>query len=169
MGDTLTLELGNYLCEQYAPLGAVASTKGRHSTAFVSQEFTIIGAYLDLYEGKHESRDLYWCWSNNAIFVPTAFLPKCVNEETFTPKPSEVSFVLGNAKDIHSFMAESLPKVEGLGLAYTFSDGGWLQVEDELLKTRNLALARLLILSAAAILLLILSIWLNTKKERNRS
>ena len=169
VGDTLTLELGNYLCEQYAPLGAVASTKGRHSTAFVSQEFTIIGAYLDLYEGKHESRDLYWCWSNNAIFVPTAFLPKCVNEETFTPKPSEVSFVLGNAKDIHSFMAESLPKVEGLGLAYTFSDGGWLQVEDELLKTRNLALARLLILSAAAILLLILSIWLNTKKERNRS
>ena len=82
VGDTLTFRLGNYLCEQYAPLGAVASTRGRYSTAFQTQTFTIIGAYMDLNEGKHVNRDLYWCYSNNAVFVPSAFLPDCVNAET---------------------------------------------------------------------------------------
>ena len=43
VGDTLTLELGNYLCEQYAPLGAVASTRGRYSTRFKRSEERRVG------------------------------------------------------------------------------------------------------------------------------
>ncbi len=160
VGDTLTLDLGNYLCEQYAPLGAVASTKGRHSTVFSRQTFTIVGAWQDLNEGKHVNRDLYWCWSNNAIFVPSAFLPDCVNGETYTPKPAEVSFVVGNAEDILSFMEECLPQVEALGITYTFSDGGWLQVAKDLTRARGLALTKLLIFSGAAFFALILTVWL---------
>ena len=61
VGDAITLNLGNYLCEPYAPLGAVASTRGRHATEFKTQEFTIIGAWRDLNEGNHVPRDLHWC------------------------------------------------------------------------------------------------------------
>ena len=166
VGDTLTLRLGNYLCEQYAPLGAVASTRGRYSTAFQTQTFTIIGAYMDLNEGKHMNRDLYWCYSNNAIFVPSAFLPDCVNAETYTAKPPEMSFVVGKAEDILPFMEECLPQVEAMGLTYTFSDGGWPQVGAELMQARELNLMKVLIFAVAALFALVLTIWLFITRKK---
>ncbi len=166
VGDTMTLDLGNYLCEQYAPLGAVASTRGRYSTAFDRQEFTIVGAWLDLNEGKHVNRDLYWCWSNNAIFVPSAFLPECVNTDSYTPKPAELSFVVGNAEDILPFMEECLPQVDAMGLTYTFSDGGWLQVGEDLLRARSVSLVKLLVFTGAAVFTLILTVWLYIGRKK---
>ena len=160
IGDTLTLKLGNYLCEQYAPMGAVASNRGRYSTAFQTQEFTIIGSWRDLNEGNHVARDLYWCWSNNAIFVPAAFLPKCANGDTYTAKPSEVSFVVGNAEEISAFVQDGLPLVEAMELTYVFNDSGWLQVAKDLMRARNLAFVKLLIFSGAALFALILTVWL---------
>ena len=58
VGDSITLDLGNYLSEQYAPLGAVASVRERQNTAYRTQTFTIIGAWRDLNEGNHVLRDL---------------------------------------------------------------------------------------------------------------
>jgi hypothetical protein len=167
VGDGITLELGNYLCEQYAPLGAVASTRGRYSALFQNQTFTIVGAYLDLNEGKHVNRDFYWCWSNNAVFVPSAFLPDCVNADSYTFKPAEVSFVVGNAEDILPFQEECLSIVDTMNLTYTFSDGGWLKVGKELIQARDLALMKVLIFAGAAIFALVLTIWLFvTRKKR---
>ena len=168
VGDQLTLDLGNYLCEQYAPLGAVAATKGRYSTAFRRQTFTVIGAWRDLNEGKHSDRDLYWCYGVNTVFVPTSFLPDCVNKDTYEAKPGEVSFVVENAEDILPFVEECIPKVEEMGKLYAFSDGGWLQIADELVQGKNLALVKLLIFSAAALFAVILTVWLfigRKKKE----
>ena len=160
VGDTITLDLGNYLCEQYAPLGGVAVTRGRHATAFDRQTFTIVGAWRDLNEGKHAPRDLYWCYSNNAIFVPSAFLPDCVNQDTYAPKAGEISFVVGNAEEITAFVEDCLPQVEAMGLSCQFSDGGWLQIADELIQAKNLSLVKLLIFSGAALFALILTVWL---------
>ena len=160
VGDTLTLDLGNYLSEQYAPLGAVAVTRGRQNTEYTTQTFTIIGSWRDLNEGNHVYRDRYWCWSNNAIFVPSAFLPECVNAEGHTFKPGEVSFVVGNAEEIEAFAEDCLPQLEAMDLTYSFSDGGWLQVGEELMQSRNLALVKLLVFAAAALFALILTVWL---------
>ena len=160
VGDTITLELGNYLSEQYAPLGAVASSRGRQNTTYTTQTFTIIGAWRDINEGNHPFRDRYWCWSNNAIFVPTSFLPECRNAEGHEFKPSEVSFVVGNAEEIAAFVEECLPQVEAMGLTYSFSDGGWLLVAKDLTRARSLALVKLLIFAGAALFALILTVWL---------
>jgi len=160
VGDTITLDLGNYLSEQYAPLGAVAVTRGRESTAFKTQTFTIIGSWRDLNEGNHVYRDRFWCWSNNAIFVPSAFLPECVNAEGHEFKPGEISFVVGNAEEINAFVEECLPQVEALGVTYTFSDGGWLQIGENLMQSRKIALVKLLIFSGAALFALVLTVWL---------
>ena len=160
IGDTLTLNLGNYLSEQYAPLGAVASTRGRQSTEYNTNTFTIIGTWRDLNEGAHVYRDRYWCWSNNAIFVPSAFLPECRNAEGHEFKPSEVSFVVGNAEEIIPFMEECLPLVEEMGLSYVFSDGGWSNIAADLIQARSLALVKLLIFSGAALFALVLTAWL---------
>ena len=160
IGDTLTLDLGNYLSEQYAPLGAVAVARGRQSTAFTTQTFTIIGAWRDLNEGSHPFRDWYWCWSNNAIFVPTAFLPECRNAQEHEFKPSEVSFIVGNAEEITAFVEECLPQVEAMGLTYSFSDNGWLLVAKDLMRARGLARVKLLIFAGAALFALVLTVWL---------
>ena len=160
VGDTITLDLGNYLSEQYAPLGAVAVTRGRQNTEYTRQTFTIIGSWRDLNEGNHHNRDLHWCWSNNAIFVPTAFLPECRNGEGHEFKPSEISFVVGNAEDIPAFVEECLPQVEAMGLIYLFSDGGWLDVAEDLMRARSLALVKLLIFSGASLFALLLTVWL---------
>ena len=160
VGDTLTLDLGNYLCEQYAPLGAVASTQGRHATEFTRREFTIVGSWRDLNEGKHAQRDLYWCYSNNAIFVPASFLPDCVNKDTYEAKPGEVSFIVGAAEEIGAFTEKVLPELEAEGRLYEFSDGGWSLVAEDLVQAKNLALVKLLIFSAAALFALVLTVWL---------
>ena len=168
VGDQITLDLGNYLCEQYAPLGAVASTKERHATAFDRQTFTIIGSWRDLNEGKHAQRDLYWCYGMNSIFVPGSFLPECVNQDTYAPKAGEISYVVGNAEEIMSFVKESLPKLDATDYNYQFSDGGWLQIADELIQAKNIALLKLLVFSGAALFALILTVWLfigRKKKE----
>ncbi len=160
VGDTITLDLGNYLSEQYAPLGAVASARGRQNTAYTTQTFTIIGAWRDINEGNHPFRERYWCWSNNAIFVPTGFLPECRNAEGHEFKPSEVSFVVGNAEEIAAFVEECLPQVEAMGLTYSFSDGGWLLVAKDLIRARSLVLLKLLIFTGAALFAMILTVWL---------
>ena len=166
VGDSITLDLGNYLSEQYAPLGAVASTRGRQNTEYTTQTFTIIGAWRDLNEGNHPFRDLFWCWSNNAIFVPSAFLPECRNAEGHEFKPSEVSFVVGNAEDIPAFVEECLPQVEAMGLTYVFSDGGWLLISKDLMRAKSLALVKLLIFSGAALFAMILTVWLFVGRKR---
>ena len=168
IGDTLTLNLGNYLCEQYAPLGAVAANRGRQSTSLMQTEFTIIGIWSDLNEGSHVFRDLYWCYSNNAVFVPTSFLPDCVNEEGHTFKPAEVSFVVGNAEDILPFINNVVPQLDSLGKDYSFTDAGWIDIAADLMRARDLALVKLLIFAVAAVLALVLAVWLfigRKKKE----
>ena len=160
VGDCITLDLGNYLSEQYAPLGAVASNRGRQSTAYATRTFTVVGAWRDLSEGNHTYRDRYWSWSNNAIFVPTAFLPGCRNAEGHEFKPSEVSFVVGNAEEITAFVEECLPQVEALGLTYSFSDSGWLLVAKDLMLARSLARTKLFIFTGAALFALVLTVWL---------
>ena len=160
LGDTIPLDLGNYLSEQHAPLGAVAVTRGRQNTEYTHREFTIIGAWRDLNEGNHVFKDRFWCWSNNAIFVPSAFLPECRNAEGHEFKPSEVSFIIDNAEEIIPFMRECLPIVEELGLGYVFSDEGWSQIGEELMQSRTIALVKLLVFGGAAVFALLLTVWL---------
>ena len=160
VGDSITLDLGNYLSEQYAPLGAVAVARGRQNTAYTTQSFTIIGAWRDLNEGKQVFRDRFWCWSNNAIFVPAAFLPECRNAEGHEFKPSEVSFVVGNAEEIVPFMEECLPLLDEMGLSYVFSDGGWSAIGQDLMQARSIALVKLLVFGGAAVFALVLTVWL---------
>ena len=160
VGDSITLDLGNYLSEQYAPLGAVAVTRGRQNTEYTRQEFTIIGAWRDLNEGNHVFRDRFWCWSNNAIFVPSAFLPECRNAEGHTLKPSEISFVVGNAEEIVPFMEECLPMLDEMGVSYVFSDGGWSSVGPDLMQARSIALVKLLVFGGAVVFVLVLTVWL---------
>ena len=43
---------------------------------------------------------------------------------------------------------------------YQFSDGGWLQIGENLMQSRKIALVKLLIFSGAALFALVLTVWL---------
>lgn len=158
LGDTVNLRLGDYLMEQYAPLGAVASTRGRYAESFTDAEFEIVGAYADINAGKMCDVDLFWSYSDSTIFVPTSFLPADPTGHEF--KPGEVSFVIDDAQNIRAFAEECIPLLQEMGLTVYFSDGGWLSVEEQISQAGTLSMSKLLAFTAAAILASALTVYL---------
>ena len=170
IGDSISLRLGDRLMEQYAPLGAVASTRGRYAENFTEeQEFEIVGSYVELNINKMLDVDLCWAYSDNTVFVPLSFLP--VSGETLAEhefKPSEVSFIIGDAQNIRSFYEEQLPVLEGMGFQVHFSDGGWMNIEQHLRRSEILTVSKLIAFAAASLLAILLTVYLfilRKKKE----
>lgn len=160
LGDSLTLKLGNVLMEQYAPLGAVAVTRGRYAAEWTEQSFTIVGAWQDVGDGAWLDRELYWAYSDNTIFVPSSFLPESCDRENHLFRPAEVSFLVGEAKNILPFEEEGLPMVEEMKLKYEFEDRNWTNLAEKMQQTKTASLIRLLAFGAAAILAVGLTVYL---------
>ena len=180
LGDTVTLKLGDRLMEQYAPLGAVAVTRGRYAGAWTEQTFTIVGAWQDTagrrwQEHEHYSfystgslqeQDYYWAYSENAIFVPSAFLPEGCDTESHRFRPAEISFLVRDAANIGAFGDECLPLLDKMGLSYAWNDAGWPLIAEKLTETRSLTLMKLLIFSGAALLAAGLTLYLFLHRRR---
>ncbi len=180
IGDTVTLKLGNYLMEQYEPLGAVAVTQGRYATEWTEQTFAIVGTWQDTggrrwQEQEHYSyystgslqdQELYWAYSDNTIFVPTSFLPGSCDLENHSFRPAEVSFIVHNADNIAAFGEECLPLVEEMGLKYAWNDAGWPLIAEKMAQTRRLTMMKLLIFAVASLLAAGLTVYLFLHRRR---
>ena len=162
IGDTISLRLGDRLMEQYAPLGAVASTRGRYAENFTEeQEFEIVGSYIEISMNKMLDVDLCWAYSDNTVFVPLSFLP--VNEETLAEhefKPSDISFVISDASNIRAFYDEQIPKLQEMGYQVHFSDNGWMNIEQYLTRSNVLTVSKLIAFASAALLSSLLTVYL---------
>ena len=168
LGDSIDLKLGNVLMEQYAPVGAVAVTKGRYSAEWTPASFTIVGSYADAENGSWLYRDLYWAYSDNTVFVPASFLPESCDTENHLFRPGEISLVVGDAKNIPAFDAEGLPLLDEMGLKYEYADHNWTAVAEKMHAVKTASLARLLAFAAAALLAVMLTVYLfliRRKKE----
>ncbi len=180
LGDRVTLRLGNYLMEQYAPLGAVAVTRGRYATQWAEESFTIVGTWKDASDrhwqeqehysvystGSWQDQDPYWAYSDNAIFVPASFLPAGCDTASHAFRPGEVSFLVREASNIGAFTEEGLPQVEALGLRYAWNDAGWPAVAEKLGETKALAGVKLLVFTLAALLAAALTVYLFLLRRR---
>ena len=160
LGDSIDLKLGNVLMEQYAPVGAVAVTKGRYSAEWTPASFTIVGSYADAEDGAWLYRDLYWAYSDSTIFVPSSFLPESCDTENHLFRSGEISFIVGEAKSIPAFDAEGLPLLDEMGLQYEFADRNWTAVAEKMNTVKTASLARLLAFAAAALLAAALTVYL---------
>ena len=168
LGDSVDLKLGNVLVEQYAAMGAVAMTRARYATEWTPASFTIVGSYEDVKDGKWLTRDLYWAYSDSTVFVPSSFLPAGCDTENHLFRPGEISFVVGEAKNIPAFEKEGLLLVEELGLSYRFEDRNWTAVAENMSVVKTASLVRLLAFTAAALLAAALTVYLflvRRKKE----
>ena len=168
LGDSIDLKLGNVFMEQYAAMGAIAMTKGRYATEWTPASFTIVGSYEDVKDGKWLLQDLYWAYSDSTIFVPVSFLPESCDVENHLFRPGEISFLVGEAKNIPAFEDESLPMVLDLGLSYKFEDRNWPAIANRMEVVKTASLVRLLAFGAAALLAVALTVYLflvRRKKE----
>ncbi len=180
LGDTVALRLGDHLMEQYKPLGAVAVTRDRYADAWTERSFTIVGTWQDAGDrrwqeqahysyysvGSWQEQDPYWAYSDNAIFVPTSFLPESCDTENHVFRPAEVSIIVRDAGNIGAFGEESLPLVEALGLKYEWNDANWPLVAEKMAQTRRLTMMKLLIFAAASLLAVGLTIYLFLYRRR---
>ncbi|NLO48220.1 MAG: ABC transporter permease, partial [Clostridiales bacterium] len=161
IGDKLGLKLGSELFEQYVPLGAVASLRDRYAKDWADAVFQIVGSYIDTNIQKLREEDYYWAYSDNTVFVPQSFLPveqSVLNGREF--KPGEMSFVIGDARNIRAFIDECIPKLEAMGLTVYFSDGGWLGIEEQVLQAGSLSVSKLIAFAAVSVLALALTVYL---------
>ncbi len=180
LGDSVTLKLGNVLMEQYQPLGAVAVSRDRYASAREERSFTIVGTWQDSSDrrwqeqehysyysvGSWQEQDLYWAYSNNAIFVPAAFLPESCDTGNHRFRPAEISFLVRDAANIGAFGAECLPLVEEMGLNYEWNDANWPIVAEKMAQTRRLTLMKLLIFTFASLLAVGLTLYLFLHRRR---
>ncbi len=167
LGDTVTLSLGDRLFEQYSVLGAIACSEGRYAEHFTEPlDFTVVGIWEDMDDNAFVPRELYWSYNKNTVFIPLSFLPETADTESRLFQPGEVSFLVENSADIIPFINESLPMVKELGVTFQFNDGGWSQIEPQLRTAQTLALTKLLIFSVAALLSVLLTVYLFVARRK---
>ena len=74
VGDTIDMDLGDKLFEQYASLGAVPLVPARVSDSYTEASLEIVGIYANLDSDSERAQKPNWVYSLNAIFVPQALL-----------------------------------------------------------------------------------------------
>ena len=166
VGDTLHLELGDKLLEQYAPFGAVAYSPQRYADTWTGQDFTIVGTFTESGLERLSKEDQFWAYGNNAVMVPLSFLPETADTEHHEFKPPEVSFIVDDADSILPFRDDILPRLEEMGYYVYFFDGGWPAVRDSLRQAGSLSLVKLLAFTASAVLVLWLTVYLYILRKK---
>lgn len=162
LGDTLRLKLGDYPMEQHVSLGAVASTRGRYAKNWTEQEFTIIGTWRDVNQGKYLTEDYIWAYSDATVFVPQTFLPEGAKRSEHSP--GDVTLLI-DADAMNDFVENELPKLEAEGWITYWNDRGWPQMEEELRLVVQAAWYKLLAFGAATLLVIALTVYLFVSRK----
>lgn len=128
IGDTVCVRLGDILWPQMV-IGAKDVTIERKTKFTDSIELTIVGAYSMADDGMTRLSESNWCYTPNAVFVPSSLLPVKVpdDHETFA---GEFSVFIEDAHDIEAFKEAAELVAADMDLALRFSDGGWEGVKD---------------------------------------
>ncbi len=166
LGDTLHLELGDKLMEQYAPFGAVAWSPQRYAENWVGQDFTVVGTFTETGLLRLENEDQFWAYGDNAVLVPTSFLPETADTRSHEFKPAELSYIIEDADSIIPFRDEVLPQLEEQGWYVYFFDGGWPAVRTQLRQTGTLSTVKLAAFAASAVLVLWLTVYLYILRKK---
>ena len=150
VGDTITINLGDKLFEQYASKGAIDVSPAQAPENLTEVTLEIVGIFKDTRSDDILTTDPCWSYSINTIFVPQHLLNVSEEElENYKFAPAEVSFVIDNAWDIPAFEEECLPLVKEMKMRPFFSDNGWKDLIEGYRETERLTLIKLGVLTAS--------------------
>ena len=151
VGDTLPLELGDELFEQFYNLGAVAGTVERYADNWTQEEFEVVGLYQGT-ETFAAAKEPNWSYSVNTVFVPLSSLPETADTANWELAPGEFTFRVDDAWDIAPFLEQTAPQIEAMGLTLMFDDGGWMEVYKPYVEAQRIAMIRIVLLAAVTVM-----------------
>ena len=166
VGDTLPLELGDKLFEQFFNLGAIANTVERYADNWTDAEFEIVGLYSTSGGAFAAAKEPNWSYSVNTVFVPASALPETVDLTDHQFAPGEFTFRVDNAWDIAPFLEETAPRIGAMGMTLMFDDGGWMEVYTPYVAARRVALVRIALLAAVTALAIAFAVYLFISRKR---
>ena len=166
VGDTLSLELGDMLFEQFYNLGAIANTEERYADNWTDTAFEIVGLYSTSGGAYAAAQEPNWSYSVNTVFVPLSALPETVDLTDHEFAPGEITIQVENAWDIAAFLEETAPQIEDMGLTLRFDDGGWMEVYTTYAAAQRVALVRIGVLAAVTVLATAFVVYLFISRKR---
>lgn len=166
IGDKITVGLCDKLLHQHMGMGATAVIPERYGETVSTAELEIVGIYADVDPSYERDASLWWCYSPNTIFVPSALLPVEVPDD-YGIAPGEFSVVIDDAFMMQSFLDEAKPLVKEMGLrGLRFSDGGWLAAADNLSVSRSMSLLTTIMFIGAAAVAILLGVYMYIMFEK---
>ncbi len=144
LGDSVSLRIGDKLCSQFAPTGAVAYTSSQYPRRWTEKTLEIIGTYEDADNGKWSAGEFAYAYSENAVFVPLSELPETVYRSSARYTPAELTLLPAGGDTLERKLGWMEEIAAGIGLRCVMDDRGWpdiaagIAAEEARLRARTL-------------------------------
>ncbi len=168
LGDSLLFRVGDKLCSQFAPIGAIAYTTTQYPRRWAEETFTIIGTFADADNGSWTADEFAYAYSESTVFVPLSALPETVYRSSARYTPAELTLLPMGGDTLERKLGWMREIAAGIGLECVMDDRGWpdiaagIDAEEAQLRARTLPF----LLSGAALFVLLFAGLLMTVKRK---
>ena len=168
LGDSLSFRVGDKLCSQFAPIGAIAYTATQYPRRWAEEAFEIIGTFADADNGNWTADEFAYAYSESTVFVPLSALPETIYRSSARYTPAELTLLPEGGDALERKLGWMQEIAAGIGLRCVMDDRGWpaiaagISAEETRLRARTLPF----ILSGAVLLILLFAGVLLTVKRK---
>ena len=168
LGDSLLFRVGDKLCSQFAPIGALAYTTTQYPRRWAEEAFEIIGTFADADNGNWTADEFAYAYSESTVFVPLSALPETIYRSSARYTPAELTLLPEGGDALERKLGWMQEIAAGIGLRCVMDDRGWptiaagIAAEETRLRARTLPF----ILSGAVLLVLLFAGLLLTVKRK---
>lgn len=168
LGDSLLFRVGDKLCSQFAPIGALAYTATQYPRRWAEEAFEIIGTFADADNGNWTADEFAYAYSESTVFVPLSALPETIYRSSARYTPAELTLLPMGGDTLERKLGWMREIAAGIGLECVMDDRGWAEVEAGIIAEEARLRARTLpfILSGAVLLVLLFAGLLLTVKRK---
>ena len=128
LGDSLSFRVGDKLCSQFAPIGAIAYTTTQYPRRWTEETFTIIGTFVDAENGSWTADEFAYAYSESTVFVPQSALPETVYRSSARYTPAELTLLPMDGDTLERKLGWMEEIVAPMGLRCVMDDRGWPEI-----------------------------------------
>ena len=128
LGDSLRLRLGDRLCSQFAPIGALAYTADQYPRRWAEETFEIVGSFADADNGRWTPEEFGYAYSESTVFVPLSALPDAVSRSSVRYTPAELSLLPTGGDSLGRRLELMRETAAALGLRCELDERGWPEI-----------------------------------------
>ena len=125
LGESLSFRVGDKLCSQFAPIGAIAYTSTQYPRRWTEETFTVIGTFADADNGSWTAEEYAYAYSESTVFVPLSALPETVSRSSARYTPAELTLLPAGGDSLERKLGWMEEIVSPLGLRCVMDSRGW--------------------------------------------